>query len=153
MKHTIDTTVRVFEAVIRELFPQLGLLMPREYRFRGDNDSLGSIAGIYDERNGIIDIAKGPEHVVFKLPPGIRIIPFLGDMTDGSPKEVFTALNLDLQLQPVTGKYQLLAEYDLQYGVVITARNNYYAAFTFPPTPDASIHHYYYRKRGINHEP
>lgn len=152
MNRNPNAAIQVFEAVIRALFPQLGLLMPREYRFSGIDGSLGSIAGIYDERNGIIDIAKGPEHVIFKLLPDIRIIPILGDMTGGGPKELFAALNLDIQLQPVIGKYQLLAEYDLRNGVIITARNNRYAAFTFPPTPDASIHHYYYRKRGINYE-
>jgi len=148
-----ERPIQTFIIVVRSLFPQLGLLIPREFRFSGIDGSLGSVAGIYDEHNGIIDIAKGPEHAIFKLPPGIRIIPFLLDITDDSPKEFFAALNLDLQLQPINGKFQLLAEYDLQSGVVITARNNNYAAFTFPPAPDASIHHYYYRKRGFNHEP
>ena len=152
MNRNPNAAIRVFETIVRALFPQLRLLMPREYRFGDINGRQGSIAGIYDERNGIIDIAKGPEHVIFKLPPGIRIIPILGDMTEGGPKELFAALDLDLQLQPVIGKYQLLAEYDFQNGVVITARNNHYVAFTFPPTSDASIHHYYYRKRGINYE-
>jgi len=151
MNRNPNAAIRVFETIVRALFPQLGLLMPREYRFGDINGRQGSIAGIYDERNGIIDIAKGSEHAIFKLPPGIHIIPILGDMTEGGPKELFAALNLDLRLQPVIGRFQILAEYDLQNGVVITARNNYYAAFTFAPTPDASIHHYY-RKRGINYE-
>jgi len=153
MNHNPDATIQIFEVVVRSLFPQLELLMPREYRFSGNDGSLGSIAGIFDERNGIIDIAKGPEHAIFKLPTSTRIIPIPGNMTDGTPKEFFAVLNLDLHLQPVIGRFQLLAEYDLQNGVIITARNNYYAAFTFPPTPDASIHHYYHRKRGIYHEP
>ena len=51
-----NAAIQTFIAVIRSLFPQLGLLIPREFRFSGIDGSLGSVAGIYDEHNGIIDI-------------------------------------------------------------------------------------------------
>ena len=147
MKKTMRTAIQTFIAVVRSLFPQLGLLQPSEYRFAGDDALKGHLAGIIDEKNGILDIADGAEHVVFRFPPGTRVGRMRWNTSDGDAQQLFRQLGLELVLQPAAGSRQTLAEYDLKNGVVAVKRSGHYAAFTIPRGTPVDIYRTTYHKR------
>jgi len=147
VKNKAMNSILTFVAVIRSLFPQLGLLQPSEYRFEGDEEREGHMIGIVDERNGILDIADGAEHVVFKFPPGTKIGRMRWNASGGDARELFRQLGIELTLQPVLGSHQTLAEYDLEHGVVAVKRGDRYAAFTIPRGIPVDIHRIKYHER------
>ena len=147
VKNKAINAILTFVAVIRSLFPQLGLLQPSEYRFEGDEEREGHLAGIVDERNGVLDIADGAEHVVFKFPPGTKVGRMRWNASGGDARQLFRQLDISLALQPIFGSHQTLAEYDLENGVVVVKRGNRYAAFTIPRGTPVDIHRTTYRER------
>lgn len=147
MKNKTMAVIQTFVAVIRSLFPQLGLLQPSEYRFEGYEEREGHLAGIVDERNGILDIADGAEHVVFKFPPGTRVGQLRWNVSGGDARQLFQQLGIELTLQPVIGNRQTLAEYDLDNGVIAVKRGDRYAAFTIPRGTPVDIHRITHHER------
>lgn len=147
MKSKAMTSILSFVAVVRSLFPQLGLLEPSEYRFGGEGEQEGHLAGIIDEKNGIIDIADGAEHVVIKCPPGTRIGRMRWNVSEGDAPQLFQDLGIELNMKRILGHHQVLTEHDLENGVISVKRRDQYAAFTIPRGTPVNIQEINYRER------